>query len=111
MLTRSLQVSADDFFRETGWQIKPEGACKGQMCVPLDSKAGTTVDLSELAPKLGMATVEHDGRYAIGPESLGSKALVTAEAANIRLPDVDGKPFELSSLRGQKIIVYAWAPY
>lgn len=111
MLTRSLQVPAADFFRETGWQIKPEGACKGSVCVPLDAPAGDTVDLSELAPKLGMAVVEHDGRYAVGPESLSSRALVTAEAANIRLPDVNGNPFELSSLRGQKIIVYAWAPY
>ncbi len=111
MLTRSLQIPIDDFFRQTGWQIKPEGACKGAMCVPLDSPAGNSIDLGELAPKLGMAIVEHDGRYAVGPESLGSKALVTAEAANIRLPDKDGNPFELSSLRGQKIIVYAWAPY
>jgi hypothetical protein len=27
------------------------------------------------------------------------------------LPDVDGHEFRLSSLRGQKVVLVAWAPY
>jgi peroxiredoxin len=49
--------------------------------------------------------------WALGPESIGSRALSSAEAPNLRLPDLEGNEFELSSLRGQKIVVYAWAPY
>ena len=30
---------------------------------------------------------------------------------DLTLPDLDGKPFHLSSLRGQKVLLYAWAPY
>ena len=48
---------------------------------------------------------------AIGPETIGARALTTATAQDIVLPDLDGNPFALSSLRGQKIVVYAWAPY
>lgn len=111
MLTESLTVSTQAFESATGWAIKPEGACKGDLCVPLGAPAGDSVDLAQVAPSLGMAIVEHDGRYAVGPESLTSRALTTATAADIELPDLDGNPFKLSSLRGQKIVVYAWAPY
>jgi hypothetical protein len=51
------------------------------------------------------------GLWAIGPESLGDRALVTAEAPELRLPDLDGNEFRLSSLRGQKVVVVSWAPY
>ena len=27
------------------------------------------------------------------------------------LPDLDGKPFALESLRGQKVVLVAWEPY
>jgi len=27
------------------------------------------------------------------------------------LPELNGKEFRLSSLRGQKVLLYAWAPY
>ena len=53
---------------------------------------------------------EH-GIWAVGPESIGARALVTAEDAEFELPDLDGNLFRLSSLRGQKVLVYAWAPY
>ena len=49
--------------------------------------------------------------WALGPESIGGKALVTAEAPELELPDVDGNLFKLSSLKGKKVLVYAWAPY
>ena len=35
MITPTLDISADDFASGTGWDIRPEGACKGEICVPL----------------------------------------------------------------------------
>ena len=58
--------------------------------------------------------VVHDsaaGLYGIGPESLGGRALVSAEAPELVLDDLDGREFRLSSLRGQKVLLVAWAPY
>ena len=43
--------------------------------------------------------------------SVGARALASAEAPDFSLPDLDGKEFRLSSLRGQKVLLYAWAPY
>ena len=49
--------------------------------------------------------------WAVGPETLGDRALVSAEAPALVLDDLDGNPFQLSSLRGQKVVIVSWAPY
>lgn len=110
MLVNDLDVSAAEFEAGTGWQIKPEGACKGEVCVPL---GGGDFDLATATDRLGMAVVHDDatGKYAIGPESLGDRALTTAVAPELVLNDVDGQEFRLSSLRGQKVVIVSWAPY
>ena len=65
------------------------------------------------AERLGMALVpdEEHHVWALGPESIGGRALVTAQAPELVLNDLDGKEFRLSSLRGQKVVLVAWAPY
>ena len=52
-----------------------------------------------------MALVHDDelALWALGPESFGGRALVTAEAPELVLDDLDGNEFRLSSLRGQKV--------
>src|SRR4051794_2639468 len=117
MITTELRVPTDTFEAATGWQLKPEGACKGEMCVPLPPDAGDrdagTVDVEAVAERLGMPVVRDDARnlYGIGPESIAGRALSTAVAPELVLPDLDGKEFRLSSLRGQKVLLVAWAPY
>ena len=109
MITDRLDVSATDFQAGTGWEIKPEGACKGEVCVPLPGG----FDLARTTERLGMAMVhdEQHGLWAIGPESISAHALVTAQAPELVLDDIDGNEFRLSSLRGQKVVLVAWAPY
>lgn len=110
MIVDRLDIDTDEFGRATGWEIKPEGACKGDVCVPLP---GGGFDLAVAAERLGMAMVaEPDlGVWAVGPETLGGRALTTADASDFTLPDLDGKDFRLTSLRGQKVLILAWAPY
>jgi hypothetical protein len=113
MLLRSLNIPKNEFEAGTGWQLKPQGACQGEVCVPLSKPAGDPVDVMQVAKDMGMPLVsapEH-GLWAIGPASIGSRALASAEAPDLRLPDLSGKEFRLSSLRGKKVLLYAWAPY
>ncbi|MFT4774838.1 MAG: hypothetical protein ACI9ME_002150 [Ilumatobacter sp.] len=112
MLTRTLDINAADFFEGTGWDIKPHGACKAEVCVPLAS-AESGFDLTATAERLGMAIVtdEASGLTAIGPESIGDRALATAQAPELVLGDLDGNEFRLSSLLGQKVVIVSWAPY
>jgi hypothetical protein len=115
MITTSPAVSAADLERRTGWSLKPQGACKGDVCVPLPGRlaAGDAVDLETLAPLLGMPLV-HDERHdlwSLGPEA-GGRALTTAEAPDLVLPDVrTGEQFHLRSLRGQRVVMVAWASW
>ncbi len=110
MIVETLQLTAQQFGAQTGWEIKPEGACKADVCVPLGSGP---FDVRSAAERLGMAIV-HDataGLYSVGPESLGDRALVSAQAPELELKDLDGNTFRLSSLRGKKVVIVSWAPY
>ena len=117
MLLTDLLVDADEFATRTGWAIKPEGACKGDVCVPLPDTVrgpGGRVDASVLAERLGMALVRHDDQalWSLGPETaVTGRALTTATAPDLTLPDVNGRPFTLSSLRGQKVVMVAWGSW
>jgi hypothetical protein len=113
MILDSLDIDRDAFEAGTGWELKPEGACKGAVCIPLRSAPGSRVDVADVARQMGLPLVADaaHGLWALGPESLGGRALTTAEAPELVLPDVNGNEFRLSSLRGQKVLLYAWAPY
>jgi hypothetical protein len=104
-------LDADDLLRRTGWEIKLEGACRGSVCVPLPDGAALTPRL--LHERLGMPLVgdEQLGVWALGPSTASGRALDTAKVPDIELPDVDGKPFKLSSLLGRKVVVVAWASW
>ncbi len=98
-----------DFEARTGWAIKPEGACKGDVCVPLPS-----LDVDTVAARLGMPVVVDtaSGVRALGPDTAGSgRALTTAVAPDLVLPDVDGAPCRIADLRPQKVVLVAWASW
>jgi hypothetical protein len=108
MILARLDEAPAELARRTGWMIKPEGACRGEVCVPLPEP----FDVRELAERLGMA-LEHDdahGVWALGPES-GGRALQSARLRDIVLPDRHGEDFALRSLRGTKVFMIAWASW
>jgi len=114
MLLTELVMSTDDFEGATGWAAKPEGMCKGDACVPAPGarRDDGLLDVAAIADRLGMALVRDDdaGVWALGPES-GGRALTTAVAPEIELPDLDGNPFELSAMHGRKVLLVAWASW
>ena len=114
MILTSLKIDPKAFEARTGWAIKPQGACKGDVCVPLPAGAadGGLLDAVVLSDRLGMPLVQDatTGTYALGPEAMG-RALTTAEAPEVILPELSGNEFRLSSLRGQKVLMVAWASW
>lgn len=99
--------------RQTGWEIKPEGACKGERCVPLGAAiGGEQFNIRTLAARLNMPLVgdQASGLWSLGPEA-GGRALESVEMPDLRLPDLNGTIFDVGSLRGTKVLLVAWASW
>jgi hypothetical protein len=108
VIVERLDRPPDELTRRTGWEVKQQGACRGEACVPLRDP----FDVRDLADRLGMALVRdkrHD-MWALGPESAG-RTLSSALLPDIGLPDRDGEDFALRSLRGTKVFMVAWASW
>ncbi len=112
MISTSTTVTRAEFEKQTGWQIKPEGACWGDRCIPLPEPVSDSINLTAISDHLSMPLVhdEDAGLWALGPESAG-KALMNAQAPDLELPDWKGKAFKLSSLLGKKVLLIAWASW
>lgn len=115
MIISESTCAASDFTEATGWEPKSEGMCQGDLCVPAPGAllADGRVDVERASRALGMPIVVDDlhGLRALGPASLGGRALTTAVAADPELRTFDGGSFRLSSLRGRKVVLAAWASY
>jgi hypothetical protein len=117
VILHDLTVDEHEFEARTGWAIKPQGACKAEACVPLPTESrldNGRIEASVLSERLGMPLVadEAHGIWALGPETaVTGKALTSAVAPELALPDADGNPFKLSSLHGKKVLLVAWASW
>lgn len=112
MIFTTSRVPVEEFERVAGWQVKPEGLCRGERCVPFRSTDPEVVELAAVAEALAMPLV-HDARHglwALGAEA-GGRALRSAVAPELELPDFRGGSFRLSSLRGAKVLLVAWASW
>jgi hypothetical protein len=108
-------VSGDEFGADTGWLPKPEGLCRGEICVPAPGalRDDGSIDVLVAAARLGMPVVRDDphGVVAVGPGTSTGHTLSTAVAPDPELIDREGNPFRLSSLHGRKVLLVAWASY
>jgi len=115
VILEQLHVDPAQFLAGTGWEAKPEGLCRGDVCVPAPGahRPDGTIDVGVVADRLAMPLVRDDlhGRWALGPATLSGRALVTALAPELELPDRDGNPFRLSALHGRKVLLVAWASW
>ena len=114
MITTSRRVPVAALAGETGWQVKPEGACRGEQCVPLPAGAlqDDEVDLVAFAEGMRRPLLhdEQHGLWSLGPEG-GGRAMTSVQAPDLVLPTLTGEPFPLAALRGKKVLIAAWASW
>jgi hypothetical protein len=114
--SHGLWLQAAEAHRVSGWEITPEGACQGARCVPLPEGAirDDAVDLAALARHLGQPVL-HDAKHGVW--LIGAAAddlrdrMLSLEAPDFTLPDLDGRLHSLSDYRGQKVFLVTWASW
>ena len=97
--------------RSLGWERKPEGLCRDEMCVPVPSGP---LDLAAVAAVLHRPLVidEAAGVAAIGASSMArGAALHSGMAPDFTLKDLAGHAWTLSQFRGRKVVLYAYASW
>jgi hypothetical protein len=116
VITDRLGLSVDEFGEKSGWELTPEGACRGELCVPVRGRGvgpDGAVDVLAVADELGMPVVhdEEHGLWAIGSAAPAGRALESAWAPDLVLDNFDGRTYDLASSRGRKVLLLAWASW
>ena len=118
--TEALWCPPREALEATGWEAKPEGLCKGEICVPLPAGRerefvdGGRINLAALWRHLGPPAVRSDRGHAwVLSESAGERkaALASLEAPDFALPDPSGRVHRLSDYRGKKVFLVTWASW
>ena len=104
--------------RALGWKLRPEGLCRGAVCVPVrdrDALVGPAgIDLAGLAAALGrpLALDAAERAAALGtPAAERRAALASLEAPDFTLPDLAGRLHSLSEHRGRKVLLVVYASW
>jgi peroxiredoxin len=112
------RLDARQLARATGWVLKPEGLCRGEICVPATGRAidagDGKVDVAEWAAALGCglaADSDHDAVAIAPPAHHGAASEVGRRAPDVELPDIYGRPHSLSELAGRKRVLVTWASW
>jgi hypothetical protein len=120
----ALWLSLPELTRVSGWELKPEGVCKEEICVPMPAArrgallrtepAGTSFNLTEFA-RLIEQPVAHDEVNSVwyfGPPAWEWKTrLSSREAPDFALPDLSGQLHGLAELGGKKVFLLFWATW
>ncbi len=111
-------VSLADFARATGWQLKPEGLCIDEICVPIREANrltdGPCIDLVEFA-RVTKQNIVFDRQRQVA--ALGERADSRSEsmssllAPDFKLPDMHGRQVSFSDFNRRKRLLLAWSSW
>jgi|TARA_B100001971_G_C18252216_1_gene579195 hypothetical protein len=119
-----LWVATSQLTEINGFELKEEGACLDDICVPIkqseDSALYVTrrgqgwLSVTELARRLSQAyAVDHDaGVWSFGDIPATRNQFVRQRVApDFELLDKDGKPVRLSQFKDMKVLLITWASW
>ena len=119
-----LWVTKADLPMVNGFELKPEGACLDEICIPIrqneDSNIFVTrqnqgwVNVSELARRIQQPLVaDYDTQtFSLGAIPAQRQSFVRdAVAPDFELQDWQGTSYRLSDFKGKKIMLLSWASW
>lgn len=113
-------VDSADLTAATGWDLKPVGLCRGDVCVPLFGRGVAhpedpdRIDLAQWAEALGLLLVndETESVAALAPSAESrTRDLSDGKAPSLTLNDVDGNPVSFDDFSGSKRVLVTWASW
>ena len=115
-----LWLDIDAAERATGWELKPEGLCRGPVCVPVPpgregefARPGA-VNIAAFWRHMGKPVLHDDARdvWLLGEDAATRvEEMQSLEAPDFALPDLDGRMHRLSDYRGKRILLVTWASW
>ena len=118
-----LWIRADELQRATGFELKPQGACLGELCVPMPDDGDRMrrlrdgaewLNVSELSSRLDQKTVVDPAGsvWSLGPiPDVRRSTLESGIAPDFEIADRNGEMLRLSDLRGKKVLIVTWASW
>ena len=113
-----LTISGESLEATLGWTLKPEGLCRGDVCVPVRDRstlvAGDSIDVEGLAAALGRPAVVDAARgvAALGTAATSvTEAMRSLDAPDFTLPDLDGRMVSLKDFDQHKRLILAWSSW
>ena len=112
----TLWVRTSDLPRINEFELKPEGACRADLCVPIPKTmvSGDYFDFSAFARLTGQAEVVDtaSGVWSYGEMPVLRGAFLESRVApDFAVPDRNGRTVRLSDFRGKKVLVVTWASW
>jgi len=111
---KELWVRAGDLPRINQFEVKPQGACRADICIPLskDLKSGEWFNLTGFARRVRQAYVSDSGVWSFGEiPAVRGDFYESRMAPDFAVPDRKGRVVRLSDFRGKKVLVVTWASW
>jgi hypothetical protein len=113
-----LLIDPDRLPDALGWELKPEGLCREDACVPVRDSSELFVDgrldIAAVAGALGRPAAVDAGAGLVAvalPAEQRRQALDSLQAPPFTLPDLDGAAHGLEEWRGTKKLLVAFASW
>jgi hypothetical protein len=114
VVDQDLWVHKKDLPRINEFEVKPQGACRADVCIPLSKtlKNGDWFNLTGFAHKIGETVVADQNVYSFGEIPVLRGGFYNSRIApDFAVPDRKGKLVHLSDFRGKKTLVITWASW
>ena len=112
----ALWINKLDLPSISGFELKPQGACREDICIPIPRAMmrGDLFNLSAFAQRVGQRVVADAAArvWSFGEIPVVRGAFLESRMApDFNVPDRKGRPVRLSQFRGKKVLVVTWASW
>ena len=112
----ALWIQKADLPAINGFELKPQGACRDEICIPIPRPMmnGSRFNLSAFAQRVGQRVVADPAMrvWSFGEIPVVRGAfLESRQSPDFAVPDRKGRLIRLSQFRGKKVLVVTWASW